>query len=66
MKGKGLSMEFLQALNEAAAKTGFVLSEVKEERCLDSEVRSQVCEAGTNYTGAVLVRLTPAAQPCSD
>ena len=63
---KGLDMNFMQTMVEAADKTGFSISAVGEERCYNGEMRSQICDAGTEYTGAVIIRLTPKAQPCPD
>jgi len=58
IKGKGLEMPFIQAIAETANKTGYRVSSITEER-YNSNMQS-ITGDGTDYTGAVVVRLTPA------
>jgi len=56
-KKKGLEMSFMQAIAETADKTGYRISGVKEERY--SRSLGNITDDGAEYTGAVVVRLTP-------
>ena len=65
-EARGMDGEFFQVMTEAAEKTGFVISEVKEERCAGGGMLNQICETGAEYTGAVVIRLMPKKQPRQD
>ena len=60
---KGLDAAFFLELDSMADKTGFRISAVEEERCCGRSTLTQISEAGTEYTGAVLIRLMPKQQP---
>lgn len=61
----GLDAAFLQALAEAAEKNGYLVSEVREERCdrQFDDGQAKVSGEGLSYSGAVLCRLVPKDQP---
>ena len=61
----GIDAVFLQALAEAAEKSGYIISEVREERCRKQpdDGQAEVSGEGLFYSGAVLCRFVPKDLP---
>lgn len=61
----GIDATFLQALADAAEKNGYLVSEVREERCSKQfdDDQAKVNDGGLFYSGAVLCRFVSKAQP---